>query len=349
MSPSRRKCALVALICLVWSPGAHAIEPYRLEYEAPAECPGRDVVVASMLRHSRRAEVTQDPRASALSIVVEMDGPVYRVTVRANRLGGAAARRDVPAATCEEAVEAAALVAAILVDPEAADRPSEAAETVEAEANAQKSGTLAEQPSLEKPERDPLADNATPSDVRRAARASDGTAWRFGAAFQGGVTFSLAKFASPILGVALDAEPQSYALFSPRLRLSGHWARGALIETSDGSGRLSTFAGRATVCPMRARLGGEGWLGPCAFFEAGQLSAHGEETSPNRSVSIFWAAFGTIGRGELTIGRAYGAVEAGVVLPLLRDRFYLDPRDTTVRTVPAIAALGTLDVGVRFP
>ena len=74
--------------------------------------------------------------------------------------------------------------------------------------------------------------------------------------------------------------------------------------------------------PLAARLS----LRPCLFFDVGALDAFGQQTYQSASASVTWFALGGIAHAEyLPIAPLSLAIDGGVLLPLVHDRYYFDP------------------------
>lgn len=103
------------LLALATSPTPAVPSPVELRWDAPAGCPAQaelDRQVAALLAGHPPA----DPR-TRVAFRVERRGPQWQLH---GEIHGAQAsgRRDLSAATCDELVEAAALIVAIAVDPD---------------------------------------------------------------------------------------------------------------------------------------------------------------------------------------------------------------------------------------
>jgi hypothetical protein len=67
-----------------------------------------------------------------------------------------------------------------------------------------------------------------------------------------------------------------------------------------------------------------------------------------RSATRPWAAVGVLGRATWSPSyRIFFEAEAGAILPLVRDRFFLEPR-TTIEETPTVGLMGNIGTGVRF-
>jgi hypothetical protein len=95
-----------------------APEPIRVEYRAPATCPGEAEVVGRLVAKAAVTRVdAREARVFALSVERDHDGFRGRLDVRGS--DGIAAGREVNGATCDEAIAALVLVAALAAEDRA--------------------------------------------------------------------------------------------------------------------------------------------------------------------------------------------------------------------------------------
>jgi len=228
--------------------------------------------------------------------------------------------RAIEDASCTELVRALALIAAILLDPDAVAGRSDAPPQAPSDAT---------EPSA----RAPPAQVSGEPEARFQPRA--------------GAQLAVSSGASPGLAVGerwlaaiVRTAPGEASL---ELRASLSRAR----SNSDATGgppvafRLDTL--RLEGC--RSALSGEAaelWL--CAAADGGVLGA----TGPARSRAVAWVALGALARGAFTLhGPLAAELELGATMPLSRYRFRLAGR--TLHESAVVGATGGAGLAVRFP
>jgi hypothetical protein len=256
------------------------------------------------------------PERLEVRIVVSPQGARGRLVVR--DAAGATRAREIEAATCEEAVDALALVAALALEQARAEERKQA---------------------------EPVVADAGP---RAVAPARDrGTSARVGV---GGSTSALALsgLAPELLpGVQLAVSvgarlSESYGLaLRTGVRLAAH----ETVRTADGNATFEWRAGFLELCaeavPHRASLA------LCATFERGWLQASGSATTDPAASERSWVAVGPSIAGQWAfLPPLFVHLGVGALFPFVRDRFLLGT--TVVHTVPALAVRGEVGLGVRF-
>lgn len=309
--------------------------PFRLNYDAPAECPRADHVserIRAGTAHARPA-AGDEPRHDMTVVVSRGEsGFVASLTVRSP--DGSERARSVPAPTCAEAVDAAALILAITIDPEAAALESK---RLEAEANARPDPT--EKPKLKEPDTSKAAATApvpplASSDVRRPASkpSPDRLLADAGVGF---VALALSPGLATDFFGGLAYEPILGAVV-PRFALSVHYAQSPTVEAPQGTASFERLGGRIDACPLRAGTRDLS-LRPCLSFEAGRLLATGQGALTSQEHPIFWVATGAFLSGELRAPDTWAArAEIGALFPLRHDEFYFDPGRHIVHTIPPV-------------
>jgi hypothetical protein len=255
--------------------------------------------------------------------------------LRVRPIEGTETTRAVPAATCDEVVSALALIAAIVVDPDAVlpEAPSaSAAEPAPAPATAQK----------EPPP--PLA----PPAVERVERRQPAPRYWFVAAGEVGAVGAIAPDVAVDAAIGVGVIDTGPSLFAPSLRVSARSAFSADVVSSDGTASFTRLAGRLTGCPLRVRLGPVG-LRPCALLELGSLHASSSNAVEPNSPTVLWGAAGVTGRGEvLLLDRLVLGLELGALFPFRHDDFYYLPQHSIAHRVDVAGFVGAFDIGVRF-
>jgi hypothetical protein len=296
---------------------AETTVPFRVEYAVDSLCAETDRFSMSLLDRTDRAHRAKAAeRATEFRVGVERDGTSLAGHLTVVDLDGSTIERRVPGATCDEVVSAMALIAAVLVDPNAslprtAEPRSPAVEPV---------------PRAE-PERDRL---------------------RFG----GGALVALEGAVAPSTAVGLAVELalswDTQSTLSPLVALSFARTLTSTAETSSGVASFRWTAARISGCPVRFPATGPLALRPCALLDLGAIDAMGEQTERPDSALSAWVATGGALRAEgQPIDELSLVLEGGMVVPLIRDRFYFDPGITAFE-VPDLGAMARLGVVTRF-
>jgi hypothetical protein len=321
---------------------------YALDYRVPASCPGEDDFVKLIARRTSRARRGSTGEGKyRFTVEVQLSDAGARGTLRIAEKDGGTTERDVPARDCANAIEAMALIAAVILDPRAATTSpvseSDAAPIADAASTTPAPPSRTSAP--------PRPSPAAPAAVSRSQGSQDSPApaerpptWqgrlRAAGALQGAVAPGGA------LGVAAGAElfRADRGLFEPRFALTAHFASGE-ASTRFGNAELSWFAGRLTACPVGWPKSDRLTLRGCAFAEAGALRGDGSDTQNPRGSTAFWLAAGPSTEIELGVTRLLAlAVEAGITVPAFHDKFVFVPEEVAHR-VPPVG--GWLAAGVR--
>jgi hypothetical protein len=356
--------AIVSSLALAVAPDAGAAAgAVDLRYFAPPSCPDRAAFEARLRHRTQAAQVdpraTRSPRRFDVRVVLGAERAEGRIVVV--DADGTTATRRIEAATCEEAVDGLALIAALTLDPNLADS-NEAAEDRAAEGGASEEHAAedgAAEDRVAAGGAEPLAGtSATGSETDRAAdettsadRTADGGAHAAdmigldvsvsalvttgvapGAGVGGSIAIGLARIEAPVdlsafLGFRLTA-PQSAA------------------TTPDGGAEFAWWSGVAGGCAGRADPAAVS-LWACAVAELGRLTAAGRETGNAQTSSRRWLAVGPLAALEWSpTSPVFLRAAAGVGFPLERDRFLLG--DRVISQVLAAALRGEAGAGARF-
>ncbi len=226
--------------------------------------------------------------------------------------------RTVVAKSCEEVVDALALITALAFDPEASSKPRA--------------------PEVEAPKpSEPVADRPV---------ASPALVWSFD------MGLGLVPFDSVLPGNALGFAAQvgvssEGTSFAPELLAVGERRSG---EASGAGGRaqfsLTTFA--LLGCPVRAPATGPLAIRPCAGFEIGSLHAEGVGVIVEKRPSRLWTAPIVGGRGEWAFAAPFVAhLSLFASFPLTRQHYFFDSGER-VHDIPRVSASFEVGVGVRL-
>jgi hypothetical protein len=165
---------------------------------------------------------------------------------------------------------------------------------------------------------------------------------------RGGATSAIAPKLVPDVGVVLVYEGEASGWFAPRASIGAVYAFSATIDHTTGRARYDRLGGRATACPIESPDIEVVSLRPCFDVELGRLHAQGVDVPNPSEQSLLWAALGASLRVDrmlapwLTVG-----IEAGVLIPLIRNGFFFDPGGAVVHTVGDVGAQIALEVGFQ--
>jgi hypothetical protein len=331
-------------------PARAAPEPaqYQLTYDAPVECPGRDEVIGRLRSFAPATTFVEEGVSDAAVRLVVRSAPDLAASIVIVRPGQPETTRTVPAANCAELVEAAALVIAILIDPEAANRDRAKGA---ASAGVRTQAFVREPAASPRPaiaRREPTSDSGP--GPRDASKRSGSERWHFGVEGFIGVTWAMAPQATLDTGAGARAESGARGAFSPWFLLSAHRAQSPDTRFDQGSASFQLLSGQLRSCPLRAWVRSWIWLAPCVRVELGRLEAEGDASGGiSRSPSILWGAGGAFGRAELRFGAANLAAEVGGTFPFRHDTYHFDPSRTRVFTLPNAAFSAGIAAGLAFP
>jgi hypothetical protein len=313
----------VAAIALFATSARAQPEPLvvELDYRVPSGCPDAAEFEAQVLGRTARVRFADLPPSDHLWTVTIVETTAG--TSGSLRVGGAEQselERKVVAATCEQVVMALALVAALSVDPEARISDSEPQAQVPAPRKPVR-------PAPEKPE-------APPPQTRLLAGLT--------LTARGGVSPELAWAPRPHAGIAFRSRSgATWGLRLSAMRAHEHAA------TNAGEADLDWNIARLELFPLRLELGSLR-LDPALFFEAGELRARGAGVTPVAEVHRPVLIVGALGRlSLLAFGVLAFELEAGPLVPLVRDRFYVQENSTVFRA-PALTGFAAAGLSIEF-
>ncbi len=334
-------------------------EPVRVQVEG-LSCTDPDRVyeqIAARTSMVRRAVDGEAARSILVTLAPEDTGVVGSLRLRDDR--GESDARVFHATTCEQAVAAMALAAALSIDPESADpgtsapsaAPSvvHAADPVPAASSPPKTDAPVSPQSPSRPRDDA---SAIPNEARRVATQEARWSFSLGGSADAVATQGIGGDVALAPGAWLGAARSFSRHVALDARIAAQRTEGSSVSTSEGTGKPTWLTLDLIVCPFR-------WfddvVAACADVQAGalQVAASGVATS---SQSRSWVAPGLAGRIQwpavsLAEGVALTAdAQLGARAPVLRNTFHLldNPSEFVVYAAPAVVAYGEIDVGVRF-
>jgi hypothetical protein len=293
---------------------------FTLDYSRRGQCPAEHELLRQIAKRTSIAQrVTQDAEVRAV-VRVEADHGSARGNVEW-REGDAGTHRTVDGDDCKEVVSALALILALALDPDA------------------DMGPIAEPAPSAAPRR--LA-RTLPQSTRARAPAPR---WRLDVGATAGITEGGLPTVHSYFGPRVTLGRERRGVWSPRVELSGYYARGT-NPTSSGAARLTWWVARLGLCPLELESG-EWFALPCATFDAGRLTVEGYATQGARTSRVLWYGPGAVLRIGWRLDAFSVALESGTVAPLAHDRFYFSPNRTAYR-IPDVAGYIGTTIGVRL-
>ncbi|MDB5216658.1 MAG: Autotransporter [Myxococcaceae bacterium] len=351
--PPARTIALVACAgVLFWSAMSRAdtgVEARRFDlvYDAPAGCPDRSAFLAAVRARTPRSQLAEGDERSGVvmfRVTIEAAGEASTGQLEVREPDGSEQKRTVSSRTCGEVAKALALVAALILDPDAQTGAEPAAVP----------------PSPPSPPAPPLppAPPATaapvsrpPPDLRDGASAHPhGARWQLSAGAAFGLTGGIGPSVAPLAGVLVDLALDRPSVLAPSFRLTPSGAV-TIDHRAVGSVTYTWLGATARACPLWFPLPATSnavRIAPCVGLEVGvhEGAPHGV---PNPTAhSDLWIAPVALGSvAWAATSRFTVELEGGVLVPLRRTHFFLAP-GTTLYDVPAVAGTVLLSGRVRF-
>ena len=382
------RCSSVALAAalLALAPHTFADEPSEpaappalvaVRYDAQTPCPDRSVFIGNLLARTRRLRLTEDrPDAVVFAVRIGSGEADSHGTLEVTTPGRKPTLREVRAGTCEEVVEALALVAALTIDPDAQTAPLTSG-AVQAAASGLETTTE---------ERSEVVAAASPSEVATAGSPSEGpaegpeessppTAFTrppsvvsrtpqlgrrgYEVGVGGQLELDAAPFGRPFLAWRgfLDVSPRGSGVMRPALGASV--ALGSdHVEQELGGAELDWVAGRLDLCPVD--LAGASWVAvrPCVAFDLGRVSGEGKATKEDVELRVHearftWASGALLGRVDFEpLGPLLIRLEGGVLVPFSSEAAFVlrgEAKTETLVNVPSASLVGGVGLGLRFP
>ncbi|MCB9588311.1 MAG: hypothetical protein H6718_23085 [Polyangiaceae bacterium] len=321
---------------------AEPIQQFSVQYTSAPGCPTQERFVAGV--EGRTALARYVPDASGVRVLLQIEDSVSGTEpfVAHLSLSGdvEATPRSISAGSCEELVNAAALIVALALDPGASAEPR------------QGPSALAPAPVVAAPTA-PAATAIAPAATPIALAPTDvSTVGLFtGAGLTNGVGSGVAALWS--LGVAL------------RAKLSRNWDVGFSLSGMYARGDASAGAGSAQLALLGARVGVSpyvfataGWLvEPRLSFDFGRLEAEGRGVPNANSDSAPWLGPGVELLVQRRLAQVLGAslaigARGGATWSLARDYFYFredsNGRSTRIFEQPALIGQGGLSLELAW-
>jgi hypothetical protein len=308
--------------------------PLSISYLPSVACPVLEGFEEELRRRLAVASGNSHTASFQLRVAVAVDGAKFVGELLLREAGGQVTKRQVSGASCHEVVSALALVGALLIESTA----SELAPTAPAR--------VPDPPAAPPPRKREAPVNIPASAAEPRTRlyrwrvgagaryhGAVGPSPRPGGEWLGGVLIRWGKLQELLLEVALQS-----TLEQSRTAASG-------IASFDWTA-LSLLA-----CPLRFPTRGAVGARPCAVVELGELTGVGLSTERGAKAGMLWLAPGAVLRLEAPLsGRLTLELGAGIVTPLVRDRFYFEPRseENVALKVPIWGGRGELLLTARL-
>ncbi len=336
-------------------------EPLRVDYRREGACPDGDAFFGAVRARTEKARpATSGEAARTLKVTVAEEARGSRGTLAIVAADGASSTsvREVRAATCDDVVSALALVAALAIDPEARTTPvalapapsTSSSSTPDAGVNdaAPPPTPSASASSSSTPPNVPASPPTPPTAPRREPPEPPDKPVSLGFEVGVGAEGSTVLATRPAFSVLLGLDVARDSLFSPALTLRASRSLAGTAATSAGSASFVFSNVALEPCPVRFRLTEGVALWPCARLGIGYVDAAGSGVTTPANATRLWGDVGAHARLNLAITRFLSLdFNAGLRVPLSRDRYYVEP-DATVFEIPAVTFAFGGDVRLRF-
>jgi len=318
---------------------------WQIQFTAPAACPGaQDFQRALDERTGARSKLsssTDQPRIE-VSIRAAADGWTARLEV-VSSADGTRVERAAQSRRCEDLVPALALMTALALDLDPAQRsgaasPEIAVEDADAGVPTYPADADGAPPPVEiSPQR------STGANLRRASpRLTEGELgfllhWRSLVGWR-----DRAAMAPSILWGSRVRQG-----FSPWLRVSGDYVASRVIDGAGLEASLTYTVAQLDACTHKWPLGRSAFLSPCAQVAVGAFQAAGYAgvDKPRKLTRPWLSAGGGAELAILLVGPLWLRVHGGIEALVLRQRVYVDSEpDRLLLQMPA--AVGSLGVGL---
>jgi hypothetical protein len=328
--PTLATCAGVAGAAATAAAAERPRIPVRITVDAPAACSDTDAFFAQL--HTRSAlprEAASGEEARSIHVVLRPDEDQVLGTLTVREVDGEEGSRTLRGPDCRSVAEGLALVAVVILDPQAVLATNPAP-------------SLPRAPERSRPAQAPP--NRSLPDASGQGR--DGSPLRLSAGAGLEVALGLGPGTQIVPRVFLDIELPG-VLERVSGRLSAGRGFGQSVVTDVGTGDLTLTDVRAEACfAVWARPRFE--LPGCGLVEDVVLSGQGTHTHNAQDASRVSADLGLAARPTwIVYDRIVLGVLVGAALPITHYRFYFAP-DTTAYRIAPWAGFGEVSVGARF-
>jgi len=330
MRPIRSSCALAGLLAVAGvlatraavAAAAPGLET-ALDYQADADCPGRDRFFALLddaIDPSERSRLQTVPGVR-IRVAIRAAAGGYRGSMEKVDRSGTSEPRIVVSPICTEVAQALALTAAFSLAPEAVRAAPGPAPAV-------------------------LVERRDPTNAPREATGH----WLLavGAAAGGWLSSEVMTGIEGSAGRALTMGGATLP-FTASLRLRTTYARN---DWTGGApvARFALWTGALEACALPRPFGGVVEVGLCATGESGWLRGRGVQIANPRASDSLWLAFGGGPLVRVSLGRRWQVEARGAALyPLRRVHFAFDEPAQSVGETSGVTWIAALGVVMRFP
>lgn len=332
---------MASAAALAQTPGAVSVV-----FEAPPDCGSQSEFEARVRGRTRTRTLeptaATDSRPSRFEVSLRRDEERVLGSLTIYETSGDANTREIEAASCSEAIDGLALIAALTLDPTSnlKAEPTEPAEpTPPTSGEPTQPPPTTDERAETRPSTPPELDEQ-PSERRPIRAALDGSVSVLATT---GVSPESGLGLEPALGLFTDALVRSGSL----LRVGGRIVRSHDVALAEGDATLEWRALMAQLCPALLPLHESLWITGCVAAEVGELAGQGRDTQNPRTRTSTWGALGPalLARWEV-LSPLFVQVGGEALFPLNRDRFLL--ADATVYEIPPVSARGQGGLGVTF-
>ena len=366
------KSARIAVLCAaaLWTATAPAQdaaprEAIRWTYDAPAGCADEATFAQKLLAKTDRAyRAAGDEPATVFDITISIAGTGFAGRIDMTDKQGARSTRKIEGPSCNEVMDAVALVCAVVVDPTAGmtskpPQPTQPAETQPQPEPPQPEPPAPTQPAPTQPApTQPAPTQPAPTQPAPTAPAAPAIAappppptddgWDFRLGLQGVVTGLLTSDAlfGGQLFVELSQRPAHRVAFD--IRLSAQLSSAGEVVVRDGGGSFSFYTGRAELCPLRALASDELRLPLCLLGELGAVDAEGRDVEAPRQALRGWFSPGIAARFQWLLHESVMLeLEGSSAFPVTRHSYRFEP-DSPLYTIPIVFVRGGAGLAARF-
>jgi hypothetical protein len=350
---------------LIGSEASAQIRPVRIRYEAHEGCPSAAAFMEEIAsRTSRMREAKEGDEALTVRVQISRAQGLSRGRIT---LGEASDLRDreVDGPTCDEVVQALALITALKIDPQAslAPRPP-AAEPRSSDIARPPSDTLPAPPSPPPVEPPPVAPPVTSAFVRVPLRFPMGARWppapppppapavklRWTLGGHASAAFAVAPRA--LFGGGPFVELRVDSRLGTSFRLAAELATTGTVELGPGSALFTRGVGRLDSCPAFFRPTRWLALAPCLGAEGGFLygtGLPGKAISVVKQATVPWASLGPLLRAAVDAGDVVRLdLQGGPQFSLVRRSFIFETPEFLIHEVPVVIWTLRFGIGVSF-
>jgi hypothetical protein len=310
-------------------------ESVRVEYTAPAGCPDQVAFEAELTQHLGSETFARfGELARTLAVAIEPAPDGFRAGVALVDRRGVSVERAISAPTCDQAMHAIALIAALAArsQVEQTNRASEEDAPGVAADSAEPAPPLPQVARQEPSARQPPSPGRAPAVTPRARSVTYGLSAGMGAAT--GVGPRVAPGLLVLFRAALAGNPEHSVLLSAM----GYDTFRSSLDVADV--RFRVLKARLEVCPAEPRFGGRWLASACAGFEVGSQAARsypdGIRVEAPRSVTRRWTAATFAARLGLSVNALRFALGPELGVPLERNGYALTRPDRLVYRVPGV-------------